>query len=146
MIYAQPRICLGKWDAQTPLGFWHTNESSNIGQMTRHNNDNEKKTTCRIVYFALLADLRVKLQKVKRSISILTMVGNRKNCELESDDYSNFKWCSWYSHRRVGTGIGGLGNKMTNEDHPNYCIIEIGKNTEKSPGDMRRLGVTQTPV
>ena len=31
-------------------------------------------------------------------------------------------------------------------DHPNYCIIEISQNTEKSPGDLRRLTVTQTSV
>ena len=31
-------------------------------------------------------------------------------------------------------------------DHPNYNIIENGQNTEKSPGDLRRLAVTQTPV
>ena len=30
-------------------------------------------------------------------------------------------------------------------DHPNYGIIEIGQNTEKSPRVLRRLGVTQTP-
>ena len=30
---------------------------------------------------------------------------------------------------------GGLGNKRTSRDHTNYCIIEIGQNTEKSPGD-----------
>ena len=30
--------------------------------------------------------------------------------------------------------------------HPNYYIIENGQNTEKSPGDLRRLAVTQTPV
>ena len=29
-------------------------------------------------------------------------------------------------------------------DNPNYNIIEIGHNTEKSPGDLRRLAVTQT--
>ena len=27
-----------------------------------------------------------------------------------------------------------------------YSIIENGENTEKSPGDLRRLSVTQTPV
>ena len=43
-------------------------------------------------------------------------------------------------------GLGGLGNNRTNGDHPNYCIIESGQNTEKSPGDLRRLVVTQTPV
>ena len=31
-------------------------------------------------------------------------------------------------------------------DYPNYYIIENGQNTEKSPGDLRRLAVTQTPV
>ena len=39
----------------------------------------------------------------------------------------------------------GLGNKRTSRDHPNYCIIEIGQNTEESPGDLRRFAVTQTP-
>ena len=29
-------------------------------------------------------------------------------------------------------------------DHPNYSIVEIGQNTRKSPGDLRRLAVTQT--
>ena len=33
-----------------------------------------------------------------------------------------------------------------NGDHSNYSIIEIGLNTEKSPGDLRKLAVTQTPV
>ena len=31
-------------------------------------------------------------------------------------------------------------------DHPNHSIIKIGQNTEKSPGDVKRLAVTQTPV
>ena len=30
--------------------------------------------------------------------------------------------------------------------HPNNSIIEDGQNSEKSPGDLRRLAVTQTPV
>ena len=30
--------------------------------------------------------------------------------------------------------------------HSNHNIIEIGQNTEKSPGDLRRLAVTQTSV
>ena len=31
-------------------------------------------------------------------------------------------------------------------NHPNYSIVEIGQNKEKSPGDLRRLIVTQAPV
>ena len=30
----------------------------------------------------------------------------------------------------------------TRGDHPNYCVTEIGQNTKKSPGDLRRLAVT----
>ena len=35
---------------------------------------------------------------------------------------------------------------MTSGDYPNYSIIKFNQNTEKSPGDMKRLAVTQTPV
>ena len=43
-------------------------------------------------------------------------------------------------------GTGGLGSWRTSGYHSNYCIIANGQNTEKSPGDLRRLAVTQTPV
>ena len=31
-------------------------------------------------------------------------------------------------------------------DHPNNKFVEIGQNTEKSPGNLRRPAATQTPV
>ena len=43
-------------------------------------------------------------------------------------------------------GIGGLGRWRTSGDHPNHSIIENGQNTEKSPGDLRRFTVSETPV
>ena len=46
----------------------------------------------------------------------------------------------------VTKGTGVLGSWRTSGDHPNYSIIENGQNTEKSPGDLRRLAVTHTPV
>ena len=42
--------------------------------------------------------------------------------------------------------IGGLRYKRTNGDYSNYCISDIGQNTEKSPGDLRRLAVTQASM
>ena len=42
--------------------------------------------------------------------------------------------------------VWGLRNKRTSGNHPKYIIIKIGQNTEKSPEDLRRLAVTQTPV
>ena len=61
MVYAQLRICLGEWDTQTPLVFWHTNGSPNLGPTTRPYN-NKNKRTCRIVDFAVPVDPRVKLK------------------------------------------------------------------------------------
>ena len=66
-----------------------------------------------------------------------------KTMEHESDDDIN---CNWYSPPTIGIGIGGIGNKRTSGYHSNYSIIENGQNTEESPGDLRRLTVTQTPV
>ena len=39
-----------------------------------------------------------------------------------------------------------VGSWRTGGDHPNDSIIENGQNTEKSPGDLKRLAVIQTPV
>ena len=66
--------------------------------------------------------------------------------EHESDGDTGCNWCTRYSHQRSSTGTGGLGNKRTGGDYPNDSIIKIGQNTEKSPGDLRRLAGTQTPV
>ena len=38
--------------------------------------------------------------------------------------------------------IKGLGNMRTIVGHPNFSIIKIDQNAEKSPGDLRRLAVT----
>ena len=64
----------------------------------------------------------------------------------KTDDYTNCNWCSWNSPQKIDTRNGGHRNKRTSGDDPNYYIIEIGQNTEKSSGDYRRLVVTQTPV
>ena len=66
--------------------------------------------------------------------------------EHESDSDANCSLRTWYRKHRIVTDIVGLGIKRTNWHHPNYSIVEIGQNTKKSPGDLRRLTVTQTPV
>ena len=47
------------------------------------------------------------------------------------------------NHQRIGTGTGGLENVRMSRDHSNYGIVEIVPITEKSPGDLRRLAITQ---
>ena len=55
-------------------------------------------------------------------------------------------WCSWYSHQKIGKKTKGLSKKKTSGDTPNYSIVEIGQNTEKTPWDLRGLVAAQTPV
>ena len=64
----------------------------------------------------------------------------------KSDGNNNCDWCTRYSHQTISTRTGELGNKRSSGDHKNYCIFEIGQNTEKSPGDLRGLAVSKTPV
>ena len=64
--------------------------------------------------------------------------------EHESDGDTNCNWCTRYNYQRIDTRTGA-GNKRTGGDHPNYSIVEIGQNTEKSAGDLQRLAVTQNP-
>ena len=47
---------------------------------------------------------------------------------------------------RIDTRTEGLGNNETSVVYPNYSMIEIGQNTEKSPGDLGGLSVSQILV
>ena len=63
--------------------------------------------------------------------------------EHEGDNDNKCNWCSWNDPQRIGKEI--RRNQRTSRDHPDDNITKIGQNTEKSPGDLRRLPVTQTP-
>ena len=65
--------------------------------------------------------------------------------EHQSDGDTNVNWCFWYDHHGNGVRIGGIGNKRTTTDHPDYGIVKIGQNTEQSPRDLRKLAVIQSP-
>ena len=66
--------------------------------------------------------------------------------EHEFDGDNN---CNWYARnnlQRICTGTGGPRNERTRGDDLDYRIINIGQNTEKSPGDLSKPAVTETPV
>ena len=46
----------------------------------------------------------------------------------------------------LGMDLGRVGNEWMNQVHSDYNIVEVSYNTEKSPGELRRLAVTQSPV
>ena len=66
--------------------------------------------------------------------------------ERESDGDTSDGCCTWNNTQRMGKEIGRIRIKRTSRDYPDYSIIKIGRNTEKSPGDLRRLAVSQPPV
>ena len=96
--------------------------------------------------FAVPVKQRLKLKESEKKNKYLDLAKELKRLWNMSDVYTNYNWCSWYSHQRINKGTGGLVNKRTSGDYTNYYIIEIGQNTENSPGDLRRLVVIQTPV
>ena len=123
------------------------NGSPNLGQKTRpYNNQQKKKRTCKIVDFAVPADHRIKLKVCKKKNKYLVLARElKKTMEHEGDNYTNCDWCFWYNKYRIIKWTGGLGIWRTSGDHPNYHIIEYGLNTAKTPGNLRRLAVTQLP-
>ena len=109
--------------------------------------------------FAFLGDHRVKLKKKQKK----NTKKQKQKTKQKIDKYLDFaRELKTMKHKMtvipivIGAlgavtkglvkGLEELGNKRTSGDHPNYSIIKIGKNTEKSPGDLRRLDVAQTPV
>ena len=81
---------------------------------------NKKKRICKIIDFAVPADQKINLKESEKKDKYLDLARELKKVEHES--------------RRTGG------------DYPNDGIAKNGQNPEKSPGDMRRLAVTQTPV
>ena len=104
---------------------------------------NKKKRTCKIVDFAIQADHRIKLKKCKKKDKYFDLAWELKKLWNMQVTIIPIVIGAFGT---VTKGTGGLGSWRTSGDHPNYVIIENSQNTEKSPGDLRRLAATQTPV
>ena len=48
--------------------------------------------------------------------------------------------------QRIRKRIGRVGNRWKNGDHSDDSLGEISQNTEKIPGDLRKLVVAQIPM
>ena len=60
MVYAQPRMCPGEWDTQSPQEFWDRNGSPNFGQTIGPCNNQQEKENLQNCGHAVSADHRVK--------------------------------------------------------------------------------------
>ena len=66
--------------------------------------------------------------------------------EYEGDGDDSCYCFARYDTNRLGKGAERVGNRKTSREHPNYSIVEIGQNTEKSSAGLVGLIVTQTQV
>ena len=125
------------------MGLWHTHGSPSLGQETKPNNNQLKKRICKIVDFAVPTEQRIKLKECEKKDKYLNLARElKKTMKHEGDDCTNCDYCFWHSDWRIIKGSEGFGSWWTSGDHPNDSIIEDGQNTEKSPGDLRRLEET----
>ena len=82
-------------------------------------------------------------RKRKERLILGPLQRTKKAIEDEGDCDTDCKWCTRNDLQRLRKEAGGVRNRKISRDHPNY-IVEVGQNTEKSPGYSRRL--TGTPV
>ena len=121
------------------------NNNNNLGQTTRTSGSSQqKKRTCRKMdFFAPPAEDRVKFKESEKRVKSLDLARKlKKNTEHEADDGTNCNRYTWKNYQKIEKWTRRFGNKRTRGDHPDYSIIKIGQNTEKSPGDLKRLAVT----
>ena len=72
------------------------------------------------------------------------LAGELKKAMVSDSD----TFCNWYTRnnpQRIGKVTGRLRNKRTSRDNSNSSIIKIGQKTKKTPEDLTRLALTQTP-
>ena len=65
---------------------------------------------------------------------------------MNNNDNNNCDKGFWRNNKWVIKRPGGVGSWRTGKDYPNSSITENNEDTEKSPGDLRRLPVAQTSV
>ena len=107
---------------------------------------NKNKSTSWNVDFAVLADYIVKLkERVKKDKYLELARESKKLGNMKVTVIPIAIGALGTVTKELVKGTGGLGNKRMSGDHPNYSI-KINQNTEKCPGDLSGLTVTQIPA
>ena len=146
MVYAQPSTSPRKWHTQTPMGLWHTNRSPNLGQKTRsYSNQQKEKVIFKIVDFTVPADHKIKLKECEKKDKYFDLATELKKL--------------WNMKVTIVPIVIGAFGTITKGLLKGMADLEVGGWVETiqttaflrtarilSPGDLRRLAVTQTPV
>ena len=99
------------------------------------------KRTCGQVDFPIPVGHRVKIKEIEKRDKYQDLARRQKTMEHECVGDS---CCS--SESLLNRAGRRRRNQRTSQDQSNSSIIKFGKNTEKSPGNLRRLADTETPV
>ena len=83
-------------------------------------------------------------EKVNKYLDLASEL--KKIVEHKNDSDTNRTWRTWNSPQRLKIVTARTENQCKNRDHSDYSMVEIGKNTAKSPGDLRRRDVNHIPV
>ena len=108
---------------------------------------NQKKRICKIVDFAVPADHRIKLKESEQKDKYLDLARELKklwNTKVTIISIISGAFSTVTKGLLKGLKDLEVGGQV--ETIQNHSIIENGQNTEKNPGDLRRLAVTQTSL
>ena len=62
-----------------------------------------------------------------------------------SDCDTNCNWCARYNFKMIDKETGGVGNKRTNGDHPDFGLIKVSQDSEKCSGDFFHSNSSEKP-
>ena len=102
--------------------------------------------------FAVPADHWLKIKENENIHKYLDLAGekkttkSKKTIEHEGNGDTGYNWYVRNDSQSLGNSDRKARYNSSIREHRNYSILKIGQNTEKSPGDLRRLAVTQTPL
>ena len=115
------------------------NNNNNKNNNNNNNNNN--------VDFAVPADHRIKLKEREKRNKYLDLARElKKSWNIKVTIIPIVIGAFGTVTKGLLKGLEDLGSWRPSGDHPNNSVIENGQNTEKSPGDLRKLAVTQSPV
>ena len=82
-------------------------------------------------------------QKMRQVLGLCLITKNAIAHEVDGDINNN--WNARNNPLRISKGTGRHINQRTSVDYPDYNIIKINQNNEKSPGSLSSLALTQPP-
>ena len=107
----------------------------------------KNKENCQRVNFSVPAGHRVKLKESKKRDKYMNLTKElKKTMKHEVAGDTNSIWCTRKDPQGLFKVAERFENWRTSRDYSHYSIVKIGQITEKSPGNLRRLNLAQTPV